>query len=282
MFMPEYYHPGRLFPANKLTAMPMFAVTGLLFDCDGVLVDSLDAAAVAWNEWGTRWQPGFDFHRDVEHGRRLADFVTELVGPENAPEAIAELTALERDHAVDVHEIPGAAALLANLPAGRWAVVTSGTRDIATARLTAAGIPTPAVLVTADDVAAGKPSPDPFLVGSATNSTCRRTIVRFSRMRRPVSPPRNAQACARSSGWAPISRYPGSAPPSPTCGALASTAPGCSSANPTQPHKTRRKANGNNISRHTRAKTQVPLACRASQVGHRAGTSQMRSHDCVT
>ena len=147
--------------------MPVFSVTALLFDCDGVLVDSLDAAAVAWNEWGTRWKPGFDFHRDVEHGRRLTDFVTELVGPENAPEAIAELAALERDHAVDVHEIPGAAALLASLPAGRWAVVTSGTRDIATARLAAAGIPTPAVLVTADDVAIGKPSPDPYLLAAA-------------------------------------------------------------------------------------------------------------------
>ena len=53
--------------------MPVFSVTALLFDCDGVLVDSLDAAAVAWNEWGTRWKPGFDFHRDVEHGRRLTD-----------------------------------------------------------------------------------------------------------------------------------------------------------------------------------------------------------------
>ncbi|HEY5844107.1 MAG TPA: HAD-IA family hydrolase, partial [Mycobacterium sp.] len=147
--------------------MPVFSVTALLFDCDGVLVDSLDAAAVAWNEWGTRWKPGFDFHRDVEHGRRLADFVTELVGPENAPEAIAELAALEREHAVDVREIPGAATLLAGLPAGRWAVVTSGTRDIATARLAAAGIPTPAVLVTADDVTIGKPAPDPYLLAAA-------------------------------------------------------------------------------------------------------------------
>ena len=146
--------------------MPVFSVTALLFDCDGVLVDSLDAAADAWNEWGTRWKPGFDFHRDVEHGRRLTDFVAELVGPEDAAEAAAELAALERDHAVDVHEIPGAAALLAKLPTGRWAVVTSGTRDIATARLTAAGIPTPAVLVTADDVAKGKPSPDPYLLAA--------------------------------------------------------------------------------------------------------------------
>ena len=146
--------------------MAVFSVTALLFDCDGVLVDSHDAAAVAWNQWGTRWKPGFDFHRDVEHGRRLTDFVAELVGPEDAAEATAELAALERDHAVDVREIPGAAALLANLPAGRWAVVTSGTRDIATARLTAAGIPTPAVLVTADDVASGKPAPDPYLLAA--------------------------------------------------------------------------------------------------------------------
>src|SRR6478752_6057401 len=189
--------------------MPVFTVTALLFDCDGVLVDSLDAAAVAWNEWGTRWKPGFDFHRDVEHGRRLTDYVAELVGPEDAAEAAAELAALERDHAVDVHGIPGAAALLANLPAGRWAVVTSGTRDIATARLIAAGIPTPAVLVTADDVAKGKPSPDPYLLAAHQLDL----------------------------------------PPSPTCEASPLTAPGYSSANPIQVHNTSRKANADNISR---------------------------------
>jgi len=140
-----------------------FTVSALLFDCDGVLVDSHDAAAVAWNQWALRWRPGFDFHRDVEHGRRLTDVVTELVGCDAADEAVAELAALERRHAVDVREIPGAAALVARLAAGSWAVVTSGTRDIATARLSAAGIPTPSVLVTAEDVTAGKPAPDPYL-----------------------------------------------------------------------------------------------------------------------
>jgi len=147
--------------------MPAFAVSALLFDCDGVLVDSHDAAAAAWNRWATRWKPGFDFHRDVEHGRRLADCVTELVGPQRAPRAIAELMDAERRHAVDVREIPGAAALLATLPADCWAVVTSGTREIATARLAAAGLPAPTVLVTADDVEAGKPEPDPYLQAAA-------------------------------------------------------------------------------------------------------------------
>lgn len=143
-----------------------FTVSALLFDCDGVLVDSHAAAAVAWNRWALRWRPGFDFHRDVEHGRRLTDVVTELVGRDAADEAVAELAALERRHAVDVREIPGAAALLASLAPGTWAVVTSGTRDIATARLSAAGIPAPSVLVTAEDVTAGKPAPEPYLTAA--------------------------------------------------------------------------------------------------------------------
>lgn len=147
--------------------MAVFAVTAVLFDCDGVLVDSLGAAAVAWNAWAVTWKPGFDFHRDVEHGRRLSDYVLELVGPDDAAQATAELVALERRHAVDVRAIPGAAQLVAGLPDGSWAVVTSGTRDIAVARLTAAGIPDPAVLVTAEDVTAGKPEPDPYLTAAA-------------------------------------------------------------------------------------------------------------------
>lgn len=145
----------------------IFPVRALLFDCDGVLVDSYDAAATAWNTWAHRWKPGFDFHRDVEHGRRLADYVTELVGSDHAAQATTELEALEREHAVDVREIPGAAALTATLPAGTWAVVTSGSRAIASARLTAAGITVPDVLVTADDVAIGKPAPDPYLQAAA-------------------------------------------------------------------------------------------------------------------
>ena len=53
-------------------------VDGLLLDCDGALGDSHNAAAVAWNTWAQRWAPGFDFHRDVEHGLRISDLVAEL------------------------------------------------------------------------------------------------------------------------------------------------------------------------------------------------------------
>jgi mannitol-1-/sugar-/sorbitol-6-phosphatase len=142
-------------------------VDGLLLDCDGVLVDSHNAAAVAWNLWGKRWAPGFDFHRDVEHGRRIADLVAELISsPSDVAEAAAELIQLELDHATEVVAIPGARRLLETSPPGSWAVVTSGGPAIATARMASAGLPPAAVLVTSEHVERGKPFPDPYLLAA--------------------------------------------------------------------------------------------------------------------
>jgi len=142
-------------------------VDGLLLDCDGVLVDSHNAAAVAWNQWARRWAPGFDFHRDIEHGRRIRDVVAELIStPSDVAAATAELIQLEVDNAADVVPIPGARELLASIPAGRWAVVTSGGRAIATARMASAGLAPAQVLVTGEDVDRGKPFPDPYLLAA--------------------------------------------------------------------------------------------------------------------
>lgn len=144
-----------------------FAVEGLLLDCDGVLVDSHDAAAVAWNQWAERWAPGFDFHRDIEHGRRITDLVGELISDQgHVAAAVAELTQRELDCATEVRAIPGARRLLDSSPGGRWAVVTSGNRALATARMASAGLPSAAVLVASEDVDNGKPFPDPYLVAA--------------------------------------------------------------------------------------------------------------------
>lgn len=144
-----------------------FAVDGLLLDCDGVLVDSHDAAAVAWNQWAERWAPGFDFHRDIEHGRRIGDLVGELVSnPSDVPAAVAELTQRELDCATSVAAIPGAREFLGSCPDGSWAVVTSGNRPLATARMASAGLPSAAVLITSEDVENGKPFPDPYLLAA--------------------------------------------------------------------------------------------------------------------
>jgi mannitol-1-/sugar-/sorbitol-6-phosphatase len=142
-------------------------VDGLLLDCDGVLVDSHNAAAAAWNLWAKRWAPGFDFHRDVEHGRRIADLVAELIStPSDVAAAAADLMQQELDHAADVVAIPGARQLLDSIPKGSWAVVTSGGRAIATARMASAGLVPADVLVTGEDVEHGKPFPDPYVLAA--------------------------------------------------------------------------------------------------------------------
>ena len=143
-----------------------FSGAGLLFDCDGVLVDSVHAAAPAWDEWSRRHAPSFDFLRDAPHGMRPSEVVAALVGPSAAADATAELIALEIEAAVHTREIAGAARLVGALPRDVWAVVTSSNRAVATARLRSSEVPHPPLLVAAEDVARGKPEPDPYLLGA--------------------------------------------------------------------------------------------------------------------
>jgi mannitol-1-/sugar-/sorbitol-6-phosphatase len=144
-----------------------FQAAGVLFDNDGVLVDSHSVAARVWNLWATRWVPGFDFHRDIRHGLRLSDVVADLVSAEHVATAAENLIDMELTLATEVPPIPGAPELIADCPAGSWALVTSGRRSVALARLTSAGIARPVTVVSADDVERGKPAPDPYLAGAA-------------------------------------------------------------------------------------------------------------------
>ncbi|GAA3910712.1 HAD-IA family hydrolase [Microbacterium invictum] len=144
-----------------------FAIEAILFDCDGVLVDSLEPAAVAWDKWAARYAPGYDFRTQVEHGVRAADTVATLVEHSVLDEAIAALEAEEILGANETEPIPGAVELTRSIPEGRWAVVTSGARALARARLEAAGHDVPTALVAAEDVQRGKPDPEPYCRGAA-------------------------------------------------------------------------------------------------------------------
>jgi len=146
--------------------MTDFPVSGLLFDCDGVLVDSLESAAVAWDLWSAEYAPDYNFRRDVVHGRRAGDTVLELVGAATAVDATRALELLELSHVEGTVAIAGSLELVSTLASGSWAIATSGTRELALARLTAAGFPIPAELVTAEDVEQGKPHPDPYLLAA--------------------------------------------------------------------------------------------------------------------
>lgn len=139
----------------------------VLFDSDGVLVDSHRQVDVAWNtlatEFGLDWGVISTQHVGVPARQTLARHLTDA--PLAA--AVLRLEELEVSTAEGTDPIGGAAELIASLPAGRWAVVTSATRRLGEARWAGARLPMPAHAITADDVERGKPFPDPFLAGAA-------------------------------------------------------------------------------------------------------------------
>jgi sugar-phosphatase len=147
--------------------MPTFSCAAILFDLDGVLADSTRAVDREWREWAARKGVDGDAIMAIAHGVRTIEVIRRV-----APhlDAEAEANAIENHEAHDqsgVVVMPGAAELVRSIPAGRWGVVTSGSKLLATNRLRHCGLPVPEVLVTSDDVTNGKPHPEPYLKGAA-------------------------------------------------------------------------------------------------------------------
>ena len=141
--------------------------TTILFDLDGVLVDSTECVERSWRTWATR--RGLDPGRvmQVAHGRRTIETVA-LVAPHlSLAEEVAALEGVEAHTTDGVYEIPGARELLERLPSDAWAVVTSGVRAVATLRIRHTGLPMPRVLVCADEIHRGKPDPEGYLNAAA-------------------------------------------------------------------------------------------------------------------
>jgi mannitol-1-/sugar-/sorbitol-6-phosphatase len=146
--------------------MPTFKCSAILFDLDGVLMDSTPSVSRQWSLWAK--ENNIDPEKAVElvHGRPTIEGVR-LVAPHLDVEAEAkkiEQREIEDEEGVVV--MPGAGKLLKLLPPERWGVVTSGTRRLAMSRLKAGDLPIPEVLISADDVVNGKPNPEPYLKGA--------------------------------------------------------------------------------------------------------------------
>lgn len=137
----------------------------LLFDNDGVLVDSHDTVDRCWDQLAIEYGiEGFSISN--HYGTRAQDLVLSLVGEERFEAANNRINELEQESADETVALPGAVELLPSLPANSWTICTSANKRLGVARIQAAGLPVPGALVTGDDVNQGKPAADPYLLGA--------------------------------------------------------------------------------------------------------------------
>ena len=139
-----------------------FLKRAILFDLDGVLVDSTIPVEKGWHDWAKR--QGLDPEQVVRaaHGRRTIETVREFAPSSNVEAEAAALDHAEAEDLEGLHIIPGAAELIAQMPEERWGICTSGTNEVATARLRFVGLPVPRVLISSEMVSKGKPDPAPY------------------------------------------------------------------------------------------------------------------------
>lgn len=138
----------------------------ILFDLDGTLIDSTIRIQRLWVDWGSRHGIPPQSILEVMHGRRAGETIS-LVAPHLSVKD--EVFALETDEIADMNGVtsyPGAVEMISKLSPGQWAVVTSGSLRVAGARMRHVALPIPEVFITGDDVRAGKPAPEGYLLAA--------------------------------------------------------------------------------------------------------------------
>jgi sugar-phosphatase len=154
------------FLASLLAAMKRYECSAIVFDLDGVLVDSAAYVEGQWRRWALARGLAPEPFLRVCHGRRALETIR-IAAPHLDAEAEVRALVPEDDGGDEtITALPGASRLIHLLPTGTWAVATSGPRSVARARLHRAGLPVPPVLVCAEDVAQGKPAPDAYLLAA--------------------------------------------------------------------------------------------------------------------
>jgi HAD superfamily hydrolase (TIGR01509 family) len=150
------------------------ALRAIVFDMDGLMVDSEPLARQAWDqvlrEYGHRL--GDDVHRRIV-GRRSADSAQIVHDAYALPLSVQELVTAktaewEKIWRRGLPPMPGLSAIHARLVAGAipWAVATSSPRGYAEAVLRKLGMDDWHALAGGDEVVQGKPAPDIYLLAA--------------------------------------------------------------------------------------------------------------------
>jgi sugar-phosphatase len=147
--------------------IPTRRYQAFLFDMDGTILTSIASAERCWTRWAIAHGLDVATFLPTIHGVRSVETIRRLNLPGVDPVAeAAAITAAEMEDVADISPIAGAAAFLARLPSERWTIVTSAPRALAECRLRAAGLSVPTRMIAAEDVTAGKPAPDCFMLGA--------------------------------------------------------------------------------------------------------------------
>jgi mannitol-1-/sugar-/sorbitol-6-phosphatase len=147
--------------------MTVIECSGILFDLDGVLIDSTPAVTRVWKRWAVEHGLDPDAVVRIAHGRPSRTTIRELLPNADVDREDREVERREMEDLNGVVLLPGARELLNALPPDRWTIATSCTRPLAEVRLRAAGLPIPKTLTTSSDVKIGKPDPEPYLKAAA-------------------------------------------------------------------------------------------------------------------
>jgi|SRR5215469_2794039 len=145
----------------------MLTCSAVLFDLDGVLVDSTPAVERVWRGWATEHGLDPDYVVQWAHGRRSIETIRRIAPGLDAPSENLKVERREIEDLEGVRVIEGAADLLVAIPPGHWTVVTSATRELAEARMRYVNLRLPKDAITAELVERGKPHPEPYLKAAA-------------------------------------------------------------------------------------------------------------------